>query len=375
MTGKYPARLGVVNNSTGNALENQYTLAQALKECGYQTCHLGKWHIGNDLQRPELRGFDVSIGSNFSGMPASYFYPFARGENNKKNVPDLEDFDKGDHLTDCLTSRAVDYINEHKDGPFFMYFAYYAVHTPIQASPDKVSKYEELIKPDLGLRHRNPAYAGLVEHLDNSVMSILATLDEAGIAKNTIVVFFSDNGGATVTNNYPMRSWKGTCYEGGVRVPMYVRWKGVTKAGDVCDEPVIGHDLYPTFLSMAGGKITSRNADIDGVDLTGLMKKTKSTINRSLHWLRYPVKAHYASDGITFPYGAIRNGNYKLIEKIATLDGKQKPGYELYDLETDPREITNLVDSIPGKFKELKMEMEAWRTGVNAPVFDPHMYD
>lgn len=373
MTGKYPAKLGVVNNHVGEALENNYTLAQAMKDSGYATCHLGKWHIGNGDLRPELRGYDVAIGSNQAGQPASYFYPFGKSKNNSKTVPGLEDFPKDSHLTECLTEKAISYIKENKDKPFFMSFCYYAVHTPIQAGKDKVEKYKSLVTDKL--RHDNAKYAALVEHLDDSVGRILETLDQQGIADNTIVVFFSDNGGATLTDNYPMRSWKGTGYEGGTRVPMFARWKGVTKPASVCDVPVIGHDLYPTFISMAGGKLNSKNKDIDGIDLTGLMKNTDTKVDRSLHWLCYPVKPHYGSGGIRYPFGVIRKGDYKLIQKFATLDGKQKAGYELYDLKNDPQEKTNLLDKMPEKFERLKKEMEDWRKSVSAPEFDPHMYD
>ena len=376
MTGKYPARLGVINNGVNNQLTGQYTLAQAMKEAGYITCHLGKWHIGNNSQRPELRGFDVSIGSNQKGMPASFFYPF--GNSGGKKVPDLGQFPAGSHLTDCLTEKAVRYIKEHKSETFFMNFCYYAVHTPIQALSEKVAKYKALITP--GLRHDDAPYAGLTEHLDDSVGRILSTLDEVGIADNTIVVFFSDNGGTPRTDNYPMRDSKGMPYEGGTRVPMFVRWKGVTTAGDSCDVPVIGIDIYPTFVSMAGGKINPRCGVLDGVSLTGVMKKTESKIDRSLHWLRYPVKTHYVHNTnppwVSLPYGAMRKGNYKIIEKFYTgPDNKQAAGYELYDLENDLSETTNLANSMPAKRDELIAEMRAWRKSVNAPVFDYHRYD
>jgi len=154
----------------------------------------------------------------------------------------------------------------------------------------------------------------------------------------------------------------------------------VTTAGDSCDVPVIGIDIYPTFVSMAGGKINPRCGVLDGVSLTGVMKKTESKIDRSLHWLRYPVKTHYVHNTnppwVSLPYGAMRKGNYKIIEKFYTgPDNKQAAGYELYDLKNDLSETTNLANSMPAKRDELIAEMKAWRKSVNAPVFDYHRYD
>ncbi len=377
MTGKYPARLGVICNDVMSSIKTVPTLAERLKANGYTTAHIGKWHLGNGLLRPDKQGFDLSIASNSAGMPASFHYPFKNKNRSNFDVPDLEGYGSGDHLTDCITDKAIEFIQQNKSKPFFLYQSYYAVHTPIEANAEKVAKYKAKLAANPGTRHNNPTYAGLIEHLDDSVGRILKALETEGIADNTIVIFFSDNGGtaAAETSNYPLRSFKASLYEGGTRVPVFVRWPGATTADSKCDVPVIGHDLYPTILSMAGGTPDPNNLP-DGVDISSLMKDPSGTLSReALHWLCYPKAVHYKSSSeIRFPMGSIRKGDWKLVECFPTIDGKHKYSLSLYNLSNDIGETTNLIEKEPSKTNELLQEMYQWRQSTAAPVYDIQMY-
>jgi len=374
MTGKHPARFGVVNNHVGTSIKNEVTLAQSLKNAGYATCHIGKWHLGNGEMRPESKGYDTVIGTNGGGLPSSYFYPFSAKQKGMElyNVPDLEEFKPGDHLVGCLAKKATDYIKQNKDKPFFMSLWHYAVHTPLMAKKEKIEKYKNLLRP--GLRHHDPKLAALTEHLDDSIGELLKTLDEQGIADNTIVIFLSDNGGFN-TSNYPLRGEKGTLYEGGTRVPLLIRWKGVTKAATSCDTLVVGHDLYPTMLSMAGISAQDFPKGLDGMDIVPLLKKPEDSLDRDeFHWLRWPVLSHYCQFKDWVPTGSVRKGDRKLIEYYETSDGRNKHSYELYNLKNDISETNNLADSMPDKVDELKKLMNQWLKNVKAPVYDKNMY-
>lgn len=395
MTGKYPARLGIVSHgglhsvTAGDGtfmVSEEYTLAEALRDAGYTTCHIGKWHVGHDGKSgPKEQGFQYDIASNEFCCPGSFFYPYRDkrkpGEKgNNSAVPDLEDRGPGDHLTECLGDEAAKFIAEQADAskagkPFFLNLWYYAVHTPIEAEQDKVAKYKRLRKPKA--HHRNPNYAALVEHLDDSVGQVLQAIDENGLADNTIVIFFSDNGGEIrngVTSNYPLRDGKVSQYQGGVRVPAFVRWPGVSAAGATCDEPIIGHDFYPTVLKMTGASgDAEQNAAMDGVDLTPLLHDPTAVLEpRAFHWMRYPVVFHYKNQykqRSAGPVSSMINGKWKLFEFFKTPQG-QPQEFELYDLEADPSEQTNLADQLPEKVSELHAQMMQWRRDVAAPPYE-----
>lgn len=390
MTGKYPARLGIVSHGRPGTVVSgdstfmkpeEYTLAEALRDAGYTTCHVGKWHVGSEgYSGPKEQGFEYDIASNEFCCPGSFFYPY-RDKNkpgkkgDKSAVPDLEDRGSVDHLTECLGDEAATFITDHADDekPFFLNLWYYAVHTPIQAENDKVEKYKQLRREDA--HQKNPNYAGLVEHLDDSVGHVLAAIKQAGIEEDTVVFFCSDNGGEVrnaVTSNYPLRNGKVTQYLGGVRVPMLVRWPGVTAAGVQCDEPVIGHDVYPTLLSMLNIKgQAEQNAAMDGRDISSLLRDPTATISREyLCWLRYPVVFHYRKGARALgPVGSIVKGDWKLMEFFATPHGVDAD-YELYNLREDLSEKYNLADKFPKKVAELKADMQMWREDVSAPDYD-----
>jgi len=348
------------------------TLAEALKPAGYRSASMGKWHLGVDPDSgPVAQGFDVNVAGNLAGNPSSYFSPYRN-----KNLPDGP---KGEYLTDRLTEEALAFIEANRDRPFFLYLPHYAVHTPIQAKQELVAKYKKK-QPDGG--QGNPEYAAMIESVDQGVGAILAKLDQLGLADNTVVVFFSDNGGVggyrelgieggEITSNRPLRGGKGMLYEGGIREPTIVRWPAKVKAGTRCATPVIGLDFYPTFLEMAGAEKKPGQV-LDGESLVPLLMGTGTLKREAIFW-HFPA---YLQGGRrtwrTTPAGAVRSGDWKLIEFFE--DGR----LELYNLADDIGEATDLAEKIPEKTKELHDRLVAWRKAVNAPMpteknpqFDP----
>jgi len=383
MTGKCPARLHITiwYEGTKNPPRNrkllppaavadlpleEVTIAEVLHQAGYLTAHVGKWHLGDAAHYPETQGFDINIGGTFWGAPSTFFYPY-RGRFGSdpefRYVPGLEWGRPGEYLTDRLTDEALKVIERAKDQPFLLNLCHHAVHTPIEGKPEVVERYRKKITPDMN--HQNEGYAAMVDSLDQSVGRVLARLDDLGIADRTVVVFFSDNGGfinkykeRVVTNNSPLRSGKGALYEGGIRVPMIVRWPGITKPGSVCREPVSSIDFYPTLLEMAGLSGDARhNADVDGVSLLPLLNDPAAPLKREALYWHYP---HYYPT--TSPASAIREGDWKLLEYFE--DGH----VELYNLRDDLGEKNDLAAKMPEKADELRRRLAAWRKTVDAQL-------
>lgn len=370
LTGKYPARLHLTDYLPGytrpftklNSPEwtkylptNEITFAQQLKSAGYSCASIGKWHLGKEDSRPEIFGFDLNIAGSQQGHPPSYFSPY-------KN-PNLKDGPPGEYLTDRLTDEALKVMERSKDKPFFIYLPHFAVHTPIQAKPQLIAKYEKkLAGLEAKSGHTNPAYAALLESLDDSVGRVMQKLDELKIADQTVIFFTSDNGGyLKMTTNAPLRAGKGWGYEGGVRVPLIVRWPGVTQSGSVCEKPVITVDFYPTILEMAG--LTDNPSHLrDGESIVPLLKNSGALNRTALYW-HYP---HYRPDGAK-PYSAIRDGDFKLIQSHET--GR----FELYNVKEDIGETNNLVNKMSAKVGELNKKLELWRksTGAQMPLPNP----
>jgi arylsulfatase A len=381
LTGKYPARLHLTDWLPGRAdmpsqkllrpKITQYlpleetTLADALKPLGYTSASIGKWHLGGKPYYPEKHGFDLNIAGNEWGQPPAYFYPYKRGANGP-SIPGLEEGKGGEYLTDRLTDEAEKFVEKNRDRPFFLYFAHYAVHIPLQAKKDVIEKYRNKAKP--GDPQNNPIYGAMVESVDDSVGRLLKKLDDLKIADRTIVFFFSDNGGLSVkegpdtpsTSNAPLRAGKGCVYEGGVREPMMVRWPGVVKPGGVCDVPVSSIDFYPTILDMAGAAVDPKRV-VDGVSLVPLLRQSGDLKRDALYW-HYP---HYSNQGGK-PSGAVRQGDYKLIEFYE--DGKR----ELYNLKEDVGETNDLAEKMPEKAKELYEKLKGWRAAVDAQMPTPN---
>ena len=389
MTGMYPARLRVTDwiPSWGGPpldaklripdwtmrLEHRHvSIAEALKEAGYKTAHVGKWHLmptrQPDMEEyfPERHGFDINIGGNEWGLPGSYFHPYSRKEWRVYPLP--PGGKEGDYLTDRLTDEALKIIEKWAGESFFLYFSSYTVHGPYEGKPELVEEYEARVNPDA--RHTNPVYAAMLHSLDESVGRILAKLKELGIEDNTVIMMTGDNGGVNVpwieggpTNNAPLRAGKGSVYEGGVRVPTLVRIPGVTSPGSFSNEPVMHIDFYPTILELAGVEGNpEHNRSVDGISLTPILEDPSRSLGREALFWHYP---HYNSGGAT-PYGAVRAGNWRLVEFY------EDNRVELYNLAEDIGETTDLTATRLDKVNELRGLLQDWRQNVQAQMPTPN---
>ncbi len=384
MTGIYPARLHVTNWIPGTKMpkaklsppdwtlyleQRHATIAEVLRDGGYKTAHVGKWHLGGEGSLPENHGFDIDIGGTDRGSPpGGYFLP---------NNLDLPGAKEGEYLTDHLTKQALKLIDDWKEEAFFLYFAYYNVHTPIQGRADLVERYKEKLEagptPE---QHTNPVYAAMTHSLDQSVGRIIQRLKKLGLDDNTVVIFSSDNGGLShkggnptgITRNDPLRRGKGAAFEGGTRVPLIVKWPGVTPAGGICTEPVSTVDFYPTILDIVDIQgDPGHNANVDGISLVPVLEAPGASLGRDALFWHFP---HYHAGGDS-PYGAVRAGNWKLIEFYEEMDT------ELYHLKRDLSESKNVADQHPEKVARLRKQLHAWRDSVAAqmpvpnPDYDP----
>ena len=381
LLGKYPARTNLTDWIAGHRRGNaplkipdwnmrmnlgETTLPEALKAEGYRSQFVGKWHLmpigadDFDQHYPTSHGFDQNVAGREWGQPkgpGKYFSPFG--------MPNLDDGRAGEFLTDVLTDEAVEFIDANQEQPFFLYFSYYTVHGPIMAPPKLVQKYRQkamsLAKPYT--QRVNPAFAAMTELLDRSVGRVRAKLQELGLAENTIIVFTSDNGGTSELASAGLRGAKALAYEGGTRVATMIHWPGVTAPGSECDVPIIGNDFFPTLLEMSGcAPLPSQH--VDGLSLVPLLKNSKAS------WPRDELYWHYPHYHRTTPYGAIRKGNWKLIEFY------EKGNLELYDLETDPAERSNLAGERRELAADLAKRLQNWRTSVEAQMPTPNLdYD
>ena len=391
LTGRHPVRVDITDwiPGLGNAKKNpllhpqdrdnlaleEVTIAELLKQQGYQTFFAGKWHLGNKGHWATDQGFDINIGGNSKGSPpGGYYAPWTN--------PTLAAREKGEYLTERLTEESITFLKDRDvDRPFLLYLSYYNVHTPIQPYKKRVGYYQQkagklFTEPFPPLtehegvsrtRQDNAAYASMLAAVDDSVGALLAKLDELGLEENTVVMFFSDNGGlCTLPNrpgptcNLPLRASKGWLYEGGIREPMIIRAPGVTKAGSLSDTPVVSMDFFPTILSLAGLEQRPR-LHADGVNLVPLFKGGELK-PRSLYW-HYP---HY--HGSTWkPGAAVRDGNWKLIEFY------HYKNVELYNLAEDPGELNDLAEKHPGVTERLWKLLVDWQKKMNAkmPVPNP----
>ncbi|HWQ52813.1 MAG TPA: sulfatase [Bryobacteraceae bacterium] len=386
MTGKHPARLHMTiwheasQNpprdrrlippvTVGSLPHQEVTIAEALKARGYSTAHVGKWHLGTAGSYPETQGFDVNIGGTFWGAPPTYFYPYRgnkRFGGEYRYVPHLEWGEPGEYLTDRLTAEALKIVDRVQQGPFLLNLWYHTVHTPIEGKPELVARYRDRIRP--GMHHRNAAYAAMVHSLDENVGRILRRLNETGLADRTVVVFTSDNGGfignfegQPATSNHPLRSGKGSLYEGGIRVPLLVRWPGVTEAGAVSEEPVTSCDLFRTMLAMAGATGAAADSGLDGLSLVPLLRNPRATLARDALYFHYP---HYYDT--TSPVSAVRARQWKLLEF------HEDHRVELYDLARDPGESRNLAAQLPERAAELRGRLHRWLESVAAQMPEPN---
>ncbi len=373
MSGQYQARFGLTAHIPGhwrpfaklaeppcalNMPLSIRTIAEALGNAGYTTAHFGKWHLGGGGHMPKDQGFHESIVTS-----GRHEYPKFR------TSPPMK-IEKGTRLTDFLTDQAITFMQKHRDQPFFIHLSHYAVHIPLDTTPELQKKYEA--KPKVKNYPCNPTYAGLLEEVDRSVGRLVAALEELDLADNTLIFFTSDNGGLImrydgseiVCSNFPLRSEKGSLYEGGVRVPLIVSWPGVTKAGSLCEETTISVDFYQTFLQLAGAK-AQKDQVLDGVSLVPLLKSPTAHLERQALYWHYPHYHH------SRPSSSIRMGDWKAIEFFDT--GK----VELYNLKKDLSQKKNLATNFPEKVAQLQEMLRQWRDEVNAqmprlnPAFNP----
>ena len=371
MCGKTPARMGNTG-VLGNMKPEEVTWPEVLQGQGYVNYFSGKWHLG---QKESIltQGFDVDVAGHRYGQPGSYYYPYENANHPRYNVPDLTDDDDGDYLTDSLTDRAVDFIKDNKDKPFLVYLSHYAVHTPIEGKESHVKHFQgKLAKPVTGkdgLRaeghpanpsmtcvvQQNPDYAAMIKSLDDSVGRIMQALEEMKIAGKTIFVFTSDQGGLStfkgsnnlrmITSNEPLRAGKGWMYEGGIRVPLIVKWPGRTRSGTANDSVTINTDIYPTILDMLSMASLAKQ-HLDGISIKKAILGGDIPFSRTLYWA-YPL-AH-ASGHV--PSVALRKGRYKLIFWLKTKI------CEVYDIESDVSEKNDLSQSRPDIKEALMSEL------------------
>lgn len=375
MTGQYGPRTGVytvggidrfnwqsrplrpVDNVTELRLD-RVTVAQALRGAGYATGMFGKWHLGEQGDHhPSRRGFDeaiVTMGKHFDFVTR----------------PPTE-YSQGTYLADFLTDRAEAFVRKHKDRPFFLYLPHFGVHSPHQAKDEWIRHFRD--KPGVG-GHANPTYAAMIASVDESVGRLTRLLDELDLARHTVFVFSSDNGGVggyvreglkqsgDVTDNAPLRSGKGSLYEGGTRVPFIVRWPGVVSADSQCETPTIHVDVFPTFAELAGAA-HPQGQTLDGESLVALLRDPNAKLRRDAIYQHFPgYLGAGANAWRTTPVGTIQKGDWKLMEFF------EDQRIELYDLRADVGESKNLAESNPEKVRELREQMQAWRAAVGAKM-------
>ena len=395
MTGKHPNRVNITDWIPGFDKDadkrpihtpdiahelglEELTLAEKLKESGYNTYFIGKWHLGEEEQFwPEYQGFDRNIGGWSVGAPQlktgvanGYFSPYGN--------PRLKDGPEGEYLTDRLTDESIQLMTQNRDNPFLLYLSLYTVHTPIQAAEKHIAKFEEkkrnrAVQVDAiqyknegdgqtKLIQDNAGYASMVAAMDENVGRILQSLEDAGLAANTWVILTSDNGGLSTlytegapTANGPLRAGKGWCYEGGIRVPLVVAGPGISTPGKVEDVPVVSMDFFPTILSLAGVEHVSQ----DGKSLVPLLTDTGQIDRDELFW-HYP---HYHGSAWK-PGSAIRKGDWKLIYTYE--DNK----VELFNLSQDPGENMDVSAQFPDRVQELRSQLDTRleETGARFPV-------
>lgn len=390
MTGKYPTRAGATNWFSGRRTEkfanaplndvmplSEVTLAEALQEAGYRTAFLGKWHLGGTEDYwPEHQGFDINIGGHSKGSPpGGYFSPYQN--------PRMESGPEGEYLTDRLAKEAAAVIEDFQSSPFMLFLSFHSVHTPLQAPEALVEKYrtkaegisgvefaeEEQVWPVVEKRRvrilqKHAVYAAMVEKLDAALGTVLGQLETLGLAENTIVIFMSDNGGLSTsegspTSNLPLRGGKGWVYEGGIREPCLISWPGVTEPGSVCRQPVISTDFYPTILEMTG-LAPKPEQHLDGKSLVPLLGGGETLERDALFW-HYP---HYSNQG-GFPGGAIRMGEWKLVERYE--DGR----VHLYNLSRDTGERHDVAEAEPERVAAMRTRLHAWYWETGARFLRP----
>lgn len=404
LTGKYPVNTGITDWIPGRQATNsgspsdkllalpfklqldlqENTIAEILRENGYNTMISGKWHLGGDPEFwPENQGFNVNKGGYSAGQPNKgknsngYFSPYGN--------PRLEDGPEGEYLTDRQTDEAIKFIESAGNKPFFVYLSFYAVHNPMQGKEELIRRFSlkadsmgmskdqaftrdrDWIRKTMSDNYKerviqsNPVYAAMIYSVDENIGRLMARLGELGLDENTVVIFTSDNGGLSTsegspTCNSPLRAGKGWLYEGGIRVPLIIKYPGIAKEGSLRNTPVSSVDFFATIAEITGSD--TKGTETDGISILTLLEKD-SMKERPLFW-HYP---HYSNQGVE-PGSAIRLGKYKLIDNF------EKGRQELYDLEKDLSETNDISGSHPATTRKLYGLLKAWRNKTNARMMD-----
>ena len=376
MTGKSPARLGFSGHITAvrkyrhpadslilpprdhmRLQLEEVTIAEALKPAGYVSASIGKWHLGPEHYWPRDQGFDVNVAGWTNGSPPSHFFPYQNAERDwNPAIPTMQGGKPGEYLTDRLTDEAIEFVRQNHAQPFFLYLTHYAVHAPLEAQKPLIQKYREKLKTNRS--QKNAVYAAMIEAVDRGVGRLFQTLQDLKLEENTVVIFFSDNGGhASSTSNAPLRGSKQDLYEGGIRVPLIVKWPGHIPAGATCDESVISHDLLPTILDLAE-RPDLLPADLDGVSLKPLLTGDEKLPPRTLYWY-YPLYARR-------PGSVVLDGPWKMIEHY------DPPQVELYNLAEDLSETNDLAAKMPDRVGQMRQQLQEWLKSSGAILHTPN---
>lgn len=390
-SGQYPARIGIFDfipghwrpyeevtvpkHRTQHLPEDIFTLGDVMKKDGYQTGYFGKWHLNNGRNNlPSARGYDTTHMYAGGGFYSPRFIPAYKDGN-------------GQRLSTQLTQMSIDFIKKNKKEPFFLFLSHYDVHVQLDADKELIDKYlNKKRDPDYTC---NAVYAAMIEHVDDSVGNLMQTIDKMGLTEKTLFIFYSDNGGVdnrfdnnplvtgkgkaaypkghpltfVATTNAPLRAGKGTLYEGGIRVPLIVRWPGKVPANSTSEALVSSVDFYPTFLELINGKAPEKQT-LDGFSMVPALTKNTYDSQREI-FTHYPVYHHEQ------PMSALRKGDWKIVENL--ISGE----FELFNLRYDVNEMTDLKYSYPEKTTELKTALSKWQRETKAqnpvpnPNFDP----
>ena len=372
LTGQAPARLQITNHIPdqkrfipddptllpAEMLDRlplqQITVAERLQDAGYRTAFFGKWHLsgpgeGDANWGPERQGFDLNVGGCGYGGPPTFFDPY--------RIPTIKNRNPGDYLPDRLADEAIRFVESADDRPFLLFLWNYTVHWPMEAPQRLLDKYAGRKGPGLN----DTRYGAMIEAMDTAIGRVIHAIDERGLANETLIIFTSDNGGfGGVADNRPLRGAKGYLHEGGIRVPLIVRWPSVVTPNTKCHTPVISMDFFPTLLEVAG-QTPTEGVPLDGTSIMGLLKG-ETELNREAIYFHYPNYAWHRSNRLG---AALRKGQYKLIEDFH--DGS----LELYDLASDLSETTNLAAARPQLAQQLQLELAEWRESVGASMPQP----
>jgi arylsulfatase A-like enzyme len=353
------------------------TLAETLKKAGYATGHFGKWHLGREPYSALEQGFDTDIPHWFGPGPAgSYVAPWKFPNfTPDENVPDQ-------HIEDRIAKEASQWIEKHKDEPFFLNYWMFSVHAPFDAKKELIEKHKKRVDPNSP--QRSPTYAAMIESMDDAIGTLLDTLERLKIADKTIIIFYSDNGGnmyseldekTVPTSNLPLRGGKGTVFDGGIRVPCVAVWQGVIKAGSRSEQMIQSTDIYPTILEILGLN-PEPNQKFDGISIVPALKR--KTLERDAIFTYFPHQTN-VPDWLP-PATAIHSGNWKLIRVFyAGQNGNHR--WLLFNLHDDPGEKNNLAEQKPELVKELDAKIENFLKDTNAvlplpnPNFNPALFD